>query len=567
MEYQSIFLLQNQYPSIANYDGLPNSDIILNGVYPQNYLEFTIPSIQDIEVVEDTSFRFILEVKETAISDEARYFTSPNFYADLESAKVENHPYFLQTGLDEGLFVKITLDKQIKLFNDLKLIDLGTGVKQNQNLFLLADNSVDYVTLVQYVDWLVGRVNPLDDDNNGVIPVEKISDFEIGKYDPETGEFVSIQEQAVAVQNRIAKLEEELEEVQASIDAMTGDLPQEPKKRKTGVLEIISLGLGAVSVVQGVGSAIKTFGKAASAAGKSAEIIKTASSIKPLPPINPPAPKVPDFAKLFPNYTPPSSVTSALSTTQKVSKTFGSVAKATVQGSKKVFNSVKNYAATAGKTTAKVVSSSAKFVVRQAGTKVGQAVIGAGVSAAASTASTTNIVDKAALKKTQTDIILKSVAKSAAVEVGKVVAKKLATNVLKGAASKLLGAAAGPIGAGIMAAVGIVKFFVGKAKEKKEFKKQKAEYDKVMGELERLTKRKEEIQSEINSLLKSAKLSFAREFDEKYSSTQKYFANIGKSILETQQSTTPSLAYAEQTITEPVRKPSRFGRGGPSLGG
>lgn len=528
MEYKSIYLLQNQYPNVAFYDGLSNLNIKLDGIYPQNSIEFTIPSIDSLEVVEDTTFRFILAVKETAASDETRYFTSPSFYEDLLTSKQENNPYHLQIALDAGLFVKINLDKQIELFNQLKLIDLGTGVKQNQNIFLFGNNTVDYAVLVQYIDWLVSKVDPLDNDNNGVIPVEKIADFEIGKYNAETGEFESLADQAVSLQNRVTKLEEELEEVEAAIQGITGDLPAEPTKRKTSVLEIVSLGLGALSVVQGATAAVKTFGKAASAAGKSAEIIKTASSIKPLPPVNLPAPKVPDFSKLFPGYTPPASLASTAAKT--TSKTLGEFAKSTIKAGKNIAKTVGQTASKVGQTSAKVVAISSKFISRQANTQLGRAVIGAGVQAAAATA--TADVNKADVKKQQTDIILRSVAKSAAVEVGKVVAKKVATSVLKGVASKLLGAATGPIGAGIMAAVGIVKFFVNKKKEKKEFEKQKAEYDKIMGELERLTKRKEDIEAEIAGILKSGKLKLAREFDERFSSTQKYFANIGKSIFE-----------------------------------
>ena len=546
MEYKDIFLLQNPYPSVTNYDTLDNSNIVLSGVYPQNFIEFTIPPFSDIEVVENTTFRFVLAIKETSLSDDTRYFTSPNFYSDLESSKLDNNPYHLQTALDEGLFVNISLDKQIELFNQLKLIDYGTGVKMNQNIFLLNDNTVDYVTLVQYIDWVVSKADPLDNDNNGVIPGEKIADFEIGKFDPKTGEFISLKDQAVALQVRVDALNEELAEVENALQAMESDLPEEPQKRKTGVLEIISLGLGAVAVAQGAAAAIKggtaAFGAAANVAKATprAEIIPLPkTSIKPIPPVNIPAPKVPDFSKILPGYT---------STIPKLSKTFGSVAKATVFNGKQVFNTVKNFAKTAGSTVAKGVSGAAKIANRAAGSRIGQAVISSAATAAATgalnSAATTAVTDPMAARKKQTDIVLKSVAKSAAVEVGKLVAKQAAKKLAGAAVGKILGAATGPIGAGIMAAIGIVKFFVKKNKEKKEFEKQKKEYEKVMGEFERLTKRRDDILAELNGILKSGKLTLAREFNERFSSTQKYFANIGQSIVETQQ--------AQQTAVQPA---------------
>jgi prefoldin subunit 5 len=530
MEYKSIFELPNQYPNIVNYDTQPNSDMILNGVYPVNFLEFTIPSIDDIEVVENTTFKFILQVKETSISDEARYFTSPVFYEGFQSAKIENNPYHLQTGLDEGLFVKITLDRQIDLFNKLKLIDLGTGVKQNQNLFLRADNSIDYITLVQYVDWVVGRVNPLDDETNGVIPAEKIADYQIGKYDPETGEFTSIQDQAIALQARIDRLNEELVEVQEAIESISGDLPQEPKKRKTSVLEIVSLGLGALAVGQGISAATKTFGKAASAISSTGKVLKADIISTRTAPAYDPTKLVGVGFKGTPAIAL-STTTSAVKSGTNIVKTLGTTAK-------KVLNTVKTTAKTVSSAVATGTAAATKFITTQAGTAAGQALIGAAVNATvAKSAGTTS-------GKKQTDIILRSVAKSAAVEVGKAIAKKVAKKAGTALLGKVLGAATGPIGAGIMAAVGIVKFFVGKAKQKKEFQKQKAEYNKVMGELERLTKRKEEIESELTSLLKNEKLLVLQQTDNKFSSTEKYFSNIGKSASEAAQPIIPAISFA-----------------------
>lgn len=543
MEYRDIFLLQNQYPSIANYDTMPNSDIILNGVYPQNFLEFTIPSFQDIEVVENTNFKFILAIKETAISDETKYFTSPNFYSDLETSKVENNPYHLQTALDAGLFVNINLDKQIELFNQLKLIDYGVGVKMNQNIHLLNDNTIDYVTLVQYIDWVVSKSDPLDNDTNGVIPGEKISDFEIGKFDPVTGEFISLQEQAVALQVRVDSLNEELVEIEAAIEAMGADLPEEPSKRKTGVLEIISLGLGAVSVVQGVSSAVKVFGKAAgglqslSQAGTGiaqqggSGLLKGSQAISQQ--VQGAASVGTDLIKGPATTLVQSTTNTAVQAGTSAAKTLGNTAKEALKNGNKIFNTIKNTGSKIGSAVGKTISSTAKIAKQAVGSKIGQAAVGI-----VTTASAVSALDPAAARKKQTDIVLKSVAKSAAVEVGKVVVKQaIKKAVIKGVTAKVLGAAAGPIGAGVMAAIGIVKFFINKSKEKKEYEKQKKEYDKIMGEFDRLVKRRDDILAEIDGIIRSGKLKLAREFDERFSSTQKYFANIGAGIAQAQQAT------------------------------
>ena len=59
----------------------------------------------------------------------------------------------------------------------------------------------------------------------------------------------------------------------------------------------------------------------------------------------------------------------------------------------------------------------------------------------------------------------------------------------------------------------------------------------AMAELERLTKRKEDIEFEINNISKSGKLTLdgKPKGDDRFSSTQKYFQNIGRNILEKQQ--------------------------------
>jgi hypothetical protein len=171
----------------------------------------------------------------------------------------------------------------LKIFNDLKLLEIGSGVKTNQNLFLVSDNTVDYITLVQYIDWVVGKVNPLDDDTSGVLPAEKIADYEIGEYNSETGEFRGLAEKAQELAKRLETLYLELEDVEEAISAMEGDIPAPPTKRKTSVLEIVSLGLGAVSVLKGV-SAVKSLAaanKASKALRKSAETIATVQKSVP----------------------------------------------------------------------------------------------------------------------------------------------------------------------------------------------------------------------------------------------------------------------------------------------
>jgi len=532
MEYQNLLLYPNVYPSVDNYGRTLDGNFAVVGNYERdNVKPYTNPSLENIEIIDNTSFRFILAVKESNISDEIRYFTSQPFYDDLLISITENNPYFINNALNENLFIRVTLDKQIAVFNDLKLIDLATGVKQNQNLFLVADNSVDYITLVQYIDWVVGRVNPDDDDNNGVLPAEKIADYEIGEYDPVTGEFTPNSAKAVALANRLESLYLELEEIEEAIAAMQGDIPAAPTKRKTSVLEIVSLGLGALSVVKGA-SAIKSLAaaeKAGKALGKGAQLAAVTVERK--------LPVVGELNKA-----------GMKSLADKVSQPGFTNAlgqplatEATKQIAKKAFNlkNVVNSVKTAATQTSQFISNKSKqvsgLINRAAGTPLGAATIQTAIAASGVVASSKGTVQPKGAVAVK---VLKEVRKTATIELGKAVVKRAITKgIIKGAGAKILGAATGPIGAGIMAAVGIVKFFVGKAKQKKEFKKQKQAYDKSMAELERLTKRKEDIEFEINNITKSGKLTVDGKprGDDRFSSTQKYFQNIGRTILEKQQ--------------------------------
>ena len=38
MEYRNTFLLPNQYPNFANYDKNLNGDIVLTGIYEENFI-------------------------------------------------------------------------------------------------------------------------------------------------------------------------------------------------------------------------------------------------------------------------------------------------------------------------------------------------------------------------------------------------------------------------------------------------------------------------------------------------------------------------------------------------
>ena len=126
MEYQNLVLYPNLYPSLDSYGRTLDGNFAVLGKYQtDNQIKYTKPTLDDVQVIENTTFRFILAVKESEVSEEYQYFTSEPFFDDLNSSIVESNPFFINNALNPELFIKITLDNQIRLFNELKLIDYG----------------------------------------------------------------------------------------------------------------------------------------------------------------------------------------------------------------------------------------------------------------------------------------------------------------------------------------------------------------------------------------------------------------------------------------------------------
>lgn len=507
MEYKNIFDLNDTYPDPTKYSSKRVKNMRLSGKYIEvNYIDFNIPSVEDITLVSGTTFRFVLVVKDSAADFEPKYFMSDTFYNDIELSQIENNPYFIRAALKDIFAVTITLDKQIELFNTIKLLDIAAGVKTYKNLFIgLGDdnttggNVIDYEGLVRYIDWVVGPVNPLDNDGtDGVLPVSKIADYEIGSYDAETGEFVSRAEQKL--RNKLEDLYDELQAINDTLDQISSEI-REPQKKKTTVLEGIMLGLSVVSLVGGVSGLAKqikaakdfneSIGATKEALKQSKNVQKLSKSAKPLTVdqfnklegIKPPNLNVPAAPKFLPAGTP-RTITSATGVTYDLS---GGVA---------------------------------------AGKSIGQTVKGAAKSVAGGVKEANKAISKV------TDFaggIVQAGIKAAA---GKLV-KAAVSAISKKAAASVFKLATGPVGAIAAATVGIVKFFIGKAEEKKRFEAEKKEYAVTINQVERLHTRKSEIENEIEGILSGKiTLNVPPLNDTKLTATQRYLQRYGKSVLD-----------------------------------
>lgn len=499
MDYKNIYDLADTYPDPTKYSSKRTKNMRLSGKYVEvNYIDFDIPSVQDITLVTGTTFRFVLVIKDSAADFEPKYFMSDAFYNDIELSQIENNPYFIRAALKDIFSVTITLDKQIELFNTIKLLDISAGVKTYKNLFIgLGDdnttggNVIDYEGLVRYIDWVVGPVNPLDNDGtDSVLPVSKIADYEIGSYDKDTGEFVSRAEQKL--RNKLEDLYDELQAINDTLDQISSEI-REPQKKKTTVLEGIMLGLSVVSLVGGVSGLSKqikatqdfnkSIGATKEAAKQSKNVQKLSKNATPVT-MDRPTLKAPAAPQQLPAGVPKSITNASSGVTYNLSE------------------GVKS-----GKSIEQTVKGAAKSVA--GGVKEANKVISKVTDFAGG-------VIKSGIKK-----IVEKVVKAAVTAISKKAA---------GAALKII---SGPVGLIFASTVGFTKFFIGKAEEKKRFEAEKKEYAVTINQVERLHTRKSEIENEIDGILSGKiTLDVPRLEDTKLTATQRYLQRYGKSVLD-----------------------------------
>lgn len=146
MKYFRPFELQNQYPDIKNYirentiqsvNSLYNhGDVILKGIFPQNERIFPLSNIAFIRPIANTSIRFILKVKKSPTDEFPRYFTSFNYFSELEQSILFNNPYFINISLLDTNIVEFDLSESINAFKNQMVTEEQRNVKIFKNNFL-----------------------------------------------------------------------------------------------------------------------------------------------------------------------------------------------------------------------------------------------------------------------------------------------------------------------------------------------------------------------------------------------------------------------------------------------
>jgi len=191
MEYITLSKLINRYPSIGNYVSKVAGSIKLNGIYPtKNFIDFKISPVNnikldDIQSIDNTTFKFVLGIKnKSSETTPFKYFTSPDFFKNLQESINEPNPYFVLQALKKEFIVEYSLEDDITILKDLVKLEAEDNVKFKNHLWFLGNGNIDYKKLVQYIDWVVSTPTQLDATNLGVIPVSDIltkADYEIEK--------------------------------------------------------------------------------------------------------------------------------------------------------------------------------------------------------------------------------------------------------------------------------------------------------------------------------------------------------------------------------------------------
>jgi hypothetical protein len=170
MEYIILDNQQNTYPTVTNYKKTALDTITLTGNFSVNKLDFLLPNLDNITIVPDTNFKFILSLDD-------KLYTSPLNYNELVTSYNESNPYFLQSTFISEFIVKYTPNDIDAIIKKLKIIESEKKINVSKNVFVLADGSYDYIALVKYIDWVVSPVGLSEIESNGVLPPKELSSY------------------------------------------------------------------------------------------------------------------------------------------------------------------------------------------------------------------------------------------------------------------------------------------------------------------------------------------------------------------------------------------------------
>ncbi len=196
MDYIRLPELINTYPQPGNYIKQSTRKSTLFGIYDDvNKLDFELPNLNTIKIVNNTSFRFILGIRKNKSDRYINYFTSRRYMLDLRESQEEGNPYFSQFSLLKNYIVVVDWENFDLLFGDLVPVEFKQGVLMQTNNCIQKPNPesettfVNYELLAKYVDWVVSAPTPAEIGSDGVIPAPGLGGWYEGEYNPTKGYF------------------------------------------------------------------------------------------------------------------------------------------------------------------------------------------------------------------------------------------------------------------------------------------------------------------------------------------------------------------------------------------
>ena len=181
MKYIRLTELDNKYPSIDKYNrGTTDGSIVLYGTTPTKQLIFNIPDYKTVTPVAGTTFRFIISIANDINDTAPKLFTSQGYFNDLADSFKTHNPYFITASFK--FKVNFYYSDLVALYNSLSANETTENVQMKQNIFI-NNGTVDYETLVRYIDWCVGTVNLNELNTNGVLPANPMGGWVINVPD------------------------------------------------------------------------------------------------------------------------------------------------------------------------------------------------------------------------------------------------------------------------------------------------------------------------------------------------------------------------------------------------
>jgi hypothetical protein len=220
MEYISLPNLQNTYPSIINYEKEDINLFSLKGIYSQNEIDFVLEDIKVVTPVEDTFFRFVMVLRNNRQeNDILGIYTSTSYYNDLITSYDEFNPYFINASLRDEFLINVYVDDYLRIYTTQIKLEKEIGVKMEFNTFYDSEGKPDYIKLVKYIDWVVTEPKLEEVETDGVIPLNEISTYKLGKYNYDTNQWGSIEEVDLEIikrdiQDELTQLNIDIKEVE-----------------------------------------------------------------------------------------------------------------------------------------------------------------------------------------------------------------------------------------------------------------------------------------------------------------------------------------------------------------